>query len=433
MWSRPPGDTPDNAPPARLALPDQPSMFRVSEPAFQGKDIVPAQQKSLSASMRHFVRPLFAHRVTRRFFLMLFILWFGATILFFLPRQFGMNPSRAGLFTPAPELQRYNELITGLQSDLEKVRSSSVEDGFVDESETREIQRLELMIGNYESRAETSAFERNFGFRDPLILQYLRYIKALALFDLGASQRYFPLSVFSIIRNSAIWTIGLMSVSSVMAFVAGSLFGGMMGWPGSPRIFRLGFLPLLTASAIPYYLLGWILIWFLAFRWELFPMQGGWDRSDATLQPGLQLRFLVSALHHSILPALSVIIATAGFWAVMMRGLMVNTLDEDFMVFADAKGLRKRRIFLWYGMRNSMLPQVTGLAASVGSLLTGVLLVEIVFSYPGIGFLFRQSIGGRDASMMAGIGFVVLLLLAVTLFLLNLVLPLLDRRIGEHD
>ena len=103
------------------------------------------------------------------------------------------------------------------------------------------------------------------------------------------------------------------------------------------------------------------------------------------------------------------------------------------MVFAAAKGLRPRRIFFRYGVRNALLPQVTGLSATVGSLLTGVLLVELVFNYPGIGFLFWQSIRQRDVTMMTGIAFVVIVLLAISLFLLDILLPLLDRRIQDVD
>ena len=129
---------------------------------------------------------------------------------------------------------------------------------------------------------------------------------------------------------------------------------------------------------------------------------------------------------------MSVIVATAGLWTVTMRGLMVNMQGEDFMVFAAAKGLNPRRIFLRYGVRNALLPQITGLFASIGSLLTGVLLVELVFSYPGVGFLFWQSINQRDVTMMTGIAFVIIVLLAIAMFLLDLLLPLLDRRIQEQ-
>lgn len=362
---------------------------------------------------------------------MLFVIWLGATIMFIVPRQFGINPSNAGLFTPSPEVQRIRDLEKRLRQEYEQLTASNAEDGVVNELEAEREGLLRDLISENEQRNVRTAFERQFGFGDPLIVQYRRYITSLARFDLGASRRFFPVTVFSVIRHSLFWTLGLMGVATLIAFALGTLAGGLMAWPGSPRILRWGFTPLLAASSIPYYLLGWILIWFLAFRWQLFPLQGGWDNFNPLLSPGWNMPFILSALHHSILPALSIVIATTGFWTVSMRGLMVNMQGEDYMVFAAAKGLRPGRMFFRYGLRNALLPQVTGLSASIGSLLTGVLLVELVFDYPGIGFLFWQSIRQRDITMMTGIAFVVIVLLAVGMFLLDLLLPLLDRRIQE--
>ncbi len=375
------------------------------------------------------IRSVLFHRIAKRFLLMIFIIWASATVFFFVPRQFGINPSNAGFFTPSPEVQRIRDLQTQLQQELERLGTANASDGVVDELEAEQERLLRGLISENERRSTRTAFERQFGFGDPIIVQYRRYITSLAQFDLGASRRFFPVSVFSVIQHSLYWTLGMMSIATIIAFSIGTIMGGLAGWPGSPRLLRWAFTPLLAASSIPIYLLGWILIWFLAFEWQLFPLQGGWDNFNPTLAPGWNVPFMLSALHHSILPALSVIITTAAFWTVSMRGLMVNLQGEDFMVYAAAKGLSPRRIFLRYGIRNAVLPQITGLAASIGSLLTGVLLVELVFSYPGIGFLFWQSINQRDITMMTGIAFVIVVLLAVAMFLIDLLLPILDRRI----
>ena len=364
---------------------------------------------------------------------MLFIIWVGATVMFFVPRQFGINPSKAGFFTPSPAVQKIRDLEKQLQQEYAELTEDIEADGVIDELEAERRQLLSNLITENDRRNTRTAFERQFGFGDPIIVQYGRYIGALAKFDLGASRRYFPVTVFSVIQHSLYWTLALMGVSTIIAFVLGSLVGGLMGWPGAPRILRWTFTPILGISAVPYFLLGWILIWFFAFRWELFPMQSGWDNFNAVLQPGWTMEFILSVLHHGVLPAMSIILATAGFWTVTMRGLMVNLQGEDYMVFANAKGLKSRRLFLRYGMRNAILPQITGVAASVGSLLSGVLLVEIVFDYPGIGFLFWQSIRQRDITMMTGMTFVIIVLLAVAMFLIDLLLPLLDRRIRTDD
>lgn len=374
------------------------------------------------------IKSILRNRITRRFALMVFIIWVASTVMFVVPRQLGLNPSEAGWFSSAPKRQLLDDLIKDLKLEREQTIGDH-DPGNLPPETAAVVASLDSQIAD---RSARTAFERQFRFDDPLIIQYRRYIFDLAQFDLGASRRFFPVSVFSVIRSALFWTLGLVGVSTLIAFVVGSFAGGLMGWPSSPGFIRWGFTPLLVVSSIPYYLLGWFLIWFLAFKWGWFPMQGGWDVYDPTLRPNWSISFILDALHHAVLPALSIIIATVGFWTVSMRGLMVNLQGEDFAIFAAAKGLKPRRQFLSYGMRNAMLPQITGLAASVGSILTGVLLVEIVFRYPGMGFLFFQSLRGRDVTMMTGLAYVVIILLAITLFLLDLLIPLLDRRIKDQ-
>ncbi|NQW17443.1 MAG: ABC transporter permease [Chloroflexi bacterium] len=371
---------------------------------------------------------LLLNRITKRFALMILIIWAASTVMFVVPRQFGINPSQAGWFSSSPQKQRLNDLVKELQAQ----RDSLV--GTYDEADLpQEIRDARDAINaQLSERNSRTAFERQFGFGDPMIIQYRRYIFALAKFDLGASRRFFPVPVFTVVRESVFWTIGLVGVATLLAFTIGSLAGALMGWPNARRSIRWGFTPLLAVSAIPYYLLGWILIWFMAFKWGWFPLSGGWNAYDPNLRPNLSITFILDALHHAVLPGLAIIISTVGLWTVTMRGLMINMQGEDYMVFAAAKGLKQRRLFFRYGIRNAMLPQVTGLAASVGTILSGVLLVEIVFAYPGIGFLFWRSIRTSDVTMMTGVAFVVIVMLAVAMFLLDLLLPVLDRRIKDQ-
>ena len=330
---------------------------------------------------------LMNNRVTRRFLLMIVVIWAASTVMFIVPRVWGFNPSRASLFSGV-EVER----------DPDAPR---------------------------ENTART-AFQRQFGLEDALVVQYRRYIFALARFDLGASRRYFPVTVNQVIRESLWWTLALVGVSTVLAFGVGTIVGGLMGWPDAPGLFRYSLTPLLAVSAIPYYLLAWILIWFAAFKWSVFPLAGGYDTGTF---PGWNISFAIDALHHAILPGLSIFLSTVGLWAVNMRGMIVTVQGEDYMIQSAAKGLKRSRIFLRYGVRNAILPQVTGLAASIGTLLTGVLLVEIVFRYPGIGFVFWQAIRQRDVFMMTGLVYVVIVLLAVATFLIDLLYPVLDPRI----
>ncbi len=330
---------------------------------------------------------LLNNRVTRRFVLMIVIIWAASTVMFIVPRVWGLNPSRASLFSGV-EVQR----------DPDAPRENTAR----------------------------SAFQRQFGLEDALVVQYGRYIKALATFDLGASRRYFPVTVNQVVRESVLWTLGLVGVATVLAFGIGTIVGGLMGWTDAPGGFRYLLTPVLAVSAIPYYLLGWLLIWFAAFKWGVFPLAGGYDVGTF---PGWNISFALDALHHAFLPALSIFLATVGLWAVNMRGMIVMVQGEDYMVQSVAKGLKPSRVFLRYGVRNAILPQVTGLAASFGTLLTGVLLVEIVFRYPGIGFVFWQAVRQRDVFMMTGLVYVVIVLLAVAMFVIDLLLPVLDPRI----
>ncbi len=330
---------------------------------------------------------LMNNRVTRRFALMVVIIWAASTVMFIIPRVWGDNPSRAGLFT-------------GVDTSRQGTQPR-------------------------DNTAQT-AFQRQFGLEDPQVVQYARYITALARFDLGPSRRNFPTTNGQLIRESLWWTLSLVGVSTVLAFGVGTIVGGLMGWPNAPGLFRYSLTPFLVVSAVPYYLLGWFLIWFAAFRWGLFPLGGGYDTGT---QPEWSIGFAFDYLHHAFLPGVSIFLASVGLWAVNMRGMIVTVQGEDYMIQGAAKGLKRSRMFLRYGVRNAIVPQVTGLAASVGTLMTGVILVEIVFRYPGVGLLLLQSLRGRDVFMLTGIVYVVIVLLAVSMFLIDILYPVLDPRI----
>src|SRR5262249_15625985 len=153
-------------------------------------------------------------------------------------------------------------------------------------------------------------------------------------------------------------------------------------WPGAPRVLRLLLPPLFTFSSVPYYILGLILIYLFAFRLRWFPLSGS---SQILTMPALTPSYILEVAYHSVLPAASIVLASVGFWSLSMRGMMITVEGEDYVTLAEAKGLPGRRIFLWYAMRNALLPQTTALALSLGTILSGALLVEIMFGYPGIG------------------------------------------------
>jgi peptide/nickel transport system permease protein len=185
--------------------------------------------------------------------------------------------------------------------------------------------------------------------------------------------------------------------------------------------------PLLTLSAVPYYLLGLILVYFLAFSLKIFPLSGGYNVGTI---PKFTFPFLMDAAHHSILPALSIVLASLGTWALGMRGMMISGLGEDYITFAETKGLPERTIFFKYAMRNVLLPQTTALALSLGYVVSGAVLVEVVFGYPGVGTVLYQAIRTFDYFVIYGVVLMLILAIGLVTLIIDLIYPLLDPRIA---
>lgn len=292
-------------------------------------------------------------------------------------------------------------------------------------------ERLGMMVANGGMNADTieimaKAYEKKFGLDQPLWKQYLNYLGDMSRFDLGYSLAKFPSRVIDVIATAIPWTIALLGVSTLIAFTLGSLLGGLLAWPGAPRALRFLLPPLFTFSSIPYYLLGLILTYVFAFKLHWFPLTGG---SQISTLPSLSFSYLIELIYHSILPGLSIVLASIGFWSLSMRGMMITVEGEDYITLAEAKGLPKSRIFLWYAMRNALLPQTTALALSLGTILSGALLVEIIFNYPGIGSVLYAAIVGFDYFVIYGIVFLIVVTIAFVTLVLDLVYPLLDPRI----
>ncbi|MGH2560637.1 MAG: ABC transporter permease [Thermomicrobiales bacterium] len=270
------------------------------------------------------------------------------------------------------------------------------------------------------------SYEKRFGLDQPLWKQYLRYLWDMARFDFGVSITRFPTGVSSMIFDALPWTLVLVTVSTIMAFTIGSLFGALLAWQRAPKFIQFLAPPLLTLSAIPYFLLGLTLIYLLAFSWKVFPLGGGYEIGST---PAWSWSFIQDAVRHSLLPALSIVLASMGGWALSMRGMMVTVQGEDYVTLAEAKGLKPRRIFLRYALRNAILPQTTALALALGHVASGAVLVEVVFAYPGVGNLLYQSIRSFDYTVIYGVTFIVIVSIGVATFILDLLLPALDPRI----
>jgi peptide/nickel transport system permease protein len=317
----------------------------------------------------------------------LLILWIAGTVNFFLPRLGGQDPVRAQL---------------GAQAALGGASQ----------------------IGMNEIIAE---YDHRYGLDKPLVEQYLTYLNDTLHLEFNFSMAAYPTKVIEIIWRSLPWTITLLAVTTLLAWTIGTFLGALLTQQNAPRILRFILAPILTLSAIPFFLLGLLLIYFLGFQLKWFPLAGGYDQG---LLPSLDPKIVLNMIYHSVLPALSIILASIGFWTLGMRGVMVSTHGEDYLLFAEAKGLRRSTVFVRYAIRNALLPQLTALALALGNIVSGAVLVEVIFQYPGVGTLLYQSIRASDFYMIQGVVFIIIVAIGLATLMLDLIYPLLDPRIS---
>jgi len=282
-------------------------------------------------------------------------------------------------------------------------------------------------IGDVKAMADV--YRARFGLDQPLWRQYLNYWGDIARFDLGYSLANYPERVGETIRAALPWTLSLLGIATLISFAIGTLLGGAMVWPSSPRILRWIGMPIVMLSAVPYFLLGIVLLFAFAILVRLFPAGGAYPFS---MVPRLDWQTASAILHHATLPSLSIVLASIGTWAIAMRGMLVSVLGEDYVTLAEAKGLSPRRIFIWYGMRNALLPQLTHLALTLSHVVSGAILVEVIFAYPGIGYRLYQAIHAKDYFVIQGIVLLLSVSIAVTMFVMDLVYPLIDPRITQR-
>lgn len=268
-----------------------------------------------------------------------------------------------------------------------------------------------------------------FGLDDPIWLQYVKYLRNLLSFNLGYSLTYFPATVWDVMREAVPYSIGLLTVSTLLSFGLGILSGAVLVWRGTPRAARIFSTILIVLAPIPYYLLAIMLLFVFAF-WLRWMPHSGIASVGRIASSGIDIGYLLDILRHSVLPAMSIILASSGGWALGMRGMMVTVLGEDYLTLAEAKGLPDRRVFLRYAVRNAMLPQLTGLAIVLGHVVTGQTLVELIFSYPGLGYRLLQSITQSDFTVMQGITFFLVVSVAAAILVIDLIYPRLDPRIS---
>lgn len=257
-----------------------------------------------------------------------------------------------------------------------------------------------------------------------MFVQYWQYLVQLAHFDLGVSVTNFPIPVTQVIATGLPWTLVLVGTTTLISFVLGTALGALAGWRHSRFLDVL--LPATTfLTAVPYFWLALLLLYLFGVVWGVSPLNGGYDPSLLT---GWNWEFIRSAVTHSIVPALTIVLAQLGGWMLSMRNMTLMTKSEDFVVAAEAKGLTSRKVLLGYAARNAVLPSFTGFAISLGFVVSGSLIMEIVFSYPGIGYLLLQAVQNSDYAQMQGIFLVIAISVLGANFVVDVLYGIVDPR-----
>ncbi|MGL6210609.1 MAG: ABC transporter permease [Paracoccaceae bacterium] len=327
--------------------------------------------------------------IAKRLLFLLLVIWAAATIVFFVPRMSDTNPIR----------ERFAELArTGgfSPADLEKIIES---------------------------------YTKQFGLDQPLITQYWDYLGQLIRFDFGYSLNKYPSTVIELIMQAIPWTLTLLLVTTILAFIIGNLLGALSAWPKAPAWVRSVATPFILLTGVPPVIMGVLLLFFIGFRLKLLPLGGAY--SIGIVPDWNDFSFWLDLLKHQILPGLALILGSVGGWVLSMRGMGITIQGEDYVTFAEHKGITPRRIFRDYYLRNTLLPQATGLALALGSVVTNAIIVEGLFGLPGIGTALNNAIRSNDFPVIYGIVLFITAAVATVMVLMEFVYPLLDPRIRE--
>ncbi len=289
---------------------------------------------------------------------------------------------------------------------------------------------VQIMFARYQGRLDPRAMDSlkaAFGFVEgPILTQYIAYLSNLAHGNLGISVSQFPVAVTTVMGSSLGWTLRLAGIATIISFIIGTMLGIFAAWRrgGFADVGILPFLSLL--GAFPYFFLAMLALYIFGFDFGWFPLSHAYDLNVSVDWGNPQ--FLASVVNHALLPALTIVLTAMGGWMLGMRNNMIGVISEDYIVLAQAKGLSDRRVMLAYAARNAILPSLTGFAMSLGLVLGGALLTEVVFSYPGIGYLLLNAVNARDYPLMQGIFLLVTLAVLLANFFVDVVYVVLDPR-----
>lgn len=314
------------------------------------------------------------------------VLFIGITITFFLPRLMPSNPI----------------------------------DNYISQVQSRAGQSLSPDA----ARELRSSLEELYGLKGSLLTQYVNYLSRVVLhFDFGPSFTSYPEPVSKIIFNALPWTAGLLLTTTILSWLLGNLVGLVAGYFNKNvaatvlEVFGVIIYP------IPYYILALVVILVLAFIFPIFPLTPTWVLGQLSLKQAGMI------LYNSFLPALTLVLAGFGWNILSMKSLAVSTKEEAFVTFARLKGTPDWTRMTRYVFRNALLPQISALVLSLGTIFNGALLTEVLFSYPGVGLLMRTAAGAGDYNLLYGAITVAIIAVASAALVLDLLYPLFDPRI----
>jgi peptide/nickel transport system permease protein len=265
-----------------------------------------------------------------------------------------------------------------------------------------------------------------YGLKGSLGEEYLSFWNRFFHGDLGPSIFMYPRPVSDLIWLAMPWTIGLLLTTSILSWLVGNLLGGLAGYASGKRWTKWVELAANCLRPIPYYVLAFILLIVFCYLIPIFPSSDAYDRG---IKEGLNLKFMMSVLYHTFLPALSLVLTGMGAWLLGMRALVSNIVSEDYVRYAEFAGVKKRTILGKYVMRNAMLPQLTGLGMSLGAIFSGALITEYVFGIPGIGMISYKAILNFDYSLIMGISMFSIVGVSISALIVDLLYPLFDPRV----
>ncbi len=255
--------------------------------------------------------------------------------------------------------------------------------------------------------------------------QYVTYLGDVATGKFGTSLYFYPQSVGRVVLDAIPWTLGLVGITTVLAFILGTGIGILAAWRRGGRLDSIAPPIFVIMSAIPYFWIGMMLILVFAVQLKWLPPAFGFD---ITLTPSLTLPFIGNVLEHALLPAVALLITTIGTWILTMRNTMITTLAEDYVRMARAKGLPGRRIMLDYAARNAILPNLTGFAMSLGFVVGGAILVEFVFNYPGVGYMLLNAVTYEDYPLMQALFLLITVAVLLAILLADIATAIFDPR-----